>query len=138
VPVTSRQEIRVEVLADGLPRWRPGQACEQEPLEIRLLLGGEAVWETALPIAVRDAPWDDAAQAFIVDPSTLATARRIPYVPSEDELRQLDQQGTPIIQSIPAAWANELCGRLAHHPCIVAWSEPEGGSAKPLVGRCWV
>lgn len=42
----------------------------------------------------------------------------------DDEYSNYDRLGLLIVQVVPAAWIDDVCPRLAHHPSIVAWAVP--------------
>ncbi len=95
------------------PDWSPGKPATLEPVELLLLLDGQSVWETTWLSAV--------AGEIRLDPQRV---QPLAEVLSEASYTQFDQQGLAIAQALPAAWATRVGPRLAHHPCVVAWSAP--------------
>ncbi len=114
------------------------------PVEVRLLAGASAIWkttrETAPPQAVNQPlrraivaklagggfAWhdhgaaDDPLAAFSdLPPGSVAGSRAIF---SEADYGRLDHASVAVVQYVPAAWAESVCARLAHHPAIVAWA----------------
>ncbi len=91
VPIRAGQAASVEALAADLPRWRPNEPCQLATIEVRLLRHGEAVWETTLPTAVR--------QAAATGPLTALV-----QIATEEEFGEFDAAGTPVIPTVPASW----------------------------------
>jgi hypothetical protein len=128
VPIGSEETVTLDLAVAGLPRWAPHQDNALEPIEVRLLRGGEAVWEATRLLAMPDVVWNDHTAAFSTNGQVLRDMQQLVTVPTEEQLTQFDARGTPIIQVVPHRWADEVCARLAHHPSIVAWAAPAGES----------
>src|SRR5690606_19623245 len=64
----------------------------------------------------------------------------------EEVYCQFDRVGASTIQAVPAAWAEAVCPRLAHHPSIVAYTAAAADiAALPIDrrstlpgGRVWI
>ncbi len=123
VPVRAGQAVTVEATAAEFPRWTPGAPCQMADIDVRLLRHGEAVWETTLPTAAPQTP---------LHGGTDRPPTPLDHVPTEEELQRFDAQGIPVTPTVPAAWAPAVCGRLAHHPSIVAWGLPAADSMRSL------
>ena len=109
----------------GLPVWTPDSPATV-PVEIKLLESGSSIWRQSLETGFRPAP-------------ASAESMRIEAILSEHDYADFDHNGTTIIQQVPARWVASVCPRLAHHPCIVAWSRTGGPSADALTfGRPWM
>jgi len=120
-------------------------------LLIRLIEGGTRVWETTLETGHRAMrfempPATDPQVAFLMlndeayrlplralrgsDEQASATNAVLsePLIAErifrDEEYGQFDRLGLRIVQAVPAAWIDEVCPRLAHHPSIVAWAVP--------------
>jgi hypothetical protein len=124
-----------------------GVDCELAAVEIRLLSGGAAVWQTVRETAVERLVWNAASQNLTIAGATVAfpveTFPVTNHAPDRQLLARLQKQPTAIwgsqqvlseawytaldrhnlrvVQAMPAAWAAEVSPRLAHHPSIVAW-----------------
>jgi beta-galactosidase/beta-glucuronidase len=133
VPVRSGQAVDLEVAMPGLPRWTPHSPCELEPIEIRLLLRGEAIWEAIYLLAFRDVELAHDGRSPLVNGQPLPELQRLDQLPTEEELHQFDARGAPVVLVIPRAWAEEICRELAHHPSIVAWATPGDLQLRPFV-----
>lgn len=77
-------------------------------LQIKLLAGGVALWQCERTIAAID-----------IQRRSTSTLGQIL---AEAAYAELDRSGQFVVQAIPIDWADEVCPRLAHHRCIVAWS----------------
>lgn len=133
---------------DGLPQ-RPGSAAASAlKLEIKLLAGGVALWQceqeaaaAALPTSAADTLTVNGAAANlplpvleIASPATdvgqrspTAQALKAPVfglrqILPEAIYTDFDHAGRTIVQAVPLAWAEDVCGRLAHHGSIIAWT----------------
>jgi hypothetical protein len=130
---------------DDWPVW-PDAADEPvlTPVEIRLLSGATALWqtvrETAPPQADDAQPrqamlermlpaealdWFDYLvecdarwQQILDRPGSIAGLRAV--LP-EAAYAALDRANVAVVQQVPVAWTDVVCRRLAHHPSIVAW-----------------
>lgn len=78
-------------------------------LEIKLLAGGAALWQTERRLIAAERP----AQ------TSLESLRQI--LP-EAAYIEFDRSGRGVEQSVPLVWADEICPRLAHLRSIAAWS----------------
>ncbi|HUY90625.1 MAG TPA: hypothetical protein VMV10_17945 [Pirellulales bacterium] len=111
----------------------PLLASAELSLEIKLLAGGVALWQTDRRLAMAEGP----------TPSTVETLRQI--LP-EATYAEFDRAGRTIAQAVPVAWADEVCPRLAHHRSIVAWAASAAELAQAgderlsrlAFGRPWV
>lgn len=108
--------------APDFPPWTAERPTTW-PLEVKLLSGGAAVWQTVRRTSARGVSRD-------------INATRVDQILPETAYLDFDRRGAPIIQYIPSAWAEQVCARLAHHPCIVAWSS-DTPSASITYGRQW-
>jgi hypothetical protein len=111
-----------------------------ELIDVRLLRHGETVWEATRAVAVAQVSWGggrptSVEPAEMSKPQPSAAFRRLTEIPSEDDLSGFDTEGTPVIVPVPLSWAQVVCGRLAHHPSIIAWAEPAGATALPQIDR---
>jgi hypothetical protein len=112
--------------ASDFPVWTPAQPTT-EPIEVKLLEGGESIWQHVRPTAIRGE-------------TDLADAVRIDQVRSDAEYLRFDRDGRSIIQQMPLEWAEHVCSRLAHHPCIAAWSAGPNRPSPQIMdyGRPWI
>jgi hypothetical protein len=112
--------------ADDFPRWTPARPVTA-PIGVKLIEGGESVWQQIRQTAHRG----DVDQSEAVQLSQIL---------SDADYCRFDREGTTVIQSIPQAWADHVCPRLAHHPSIVAWSAAINETAPSIAsfGRLWV
>jgi hypothetical protein len=131
--------------ADDWPSW-PDMLDEPvlTPIEVRLLRGATAIWQTVVETAppqaddanprramlvyarAGDFEWldfvDEQAevwQGLLSRPGTIIGVRAI--LP-EASYKALDRANVAVVQQVPRAWAPIICRRLAHHPSIIAWS----------------
>jgi hypothetical protein len=127
---------RIDVLkeVEDLPRWAPGVPNHLGTVDVSLLQRGEAVWEASLRTALCNIASVSTKQATVLN-----------EIMSEEDYARLDASGQPILQHVPAAWAETVCRRLAHHPSIVAWTAPqdelqqiERGLRPDWFGRPWL
>lgn len=111
---------------DDFPVWTPSRTFTV-PVEIKLLEGSESAWQAVRSTAFRDAV-------------SLANALHVEQIFSETEYLSYDRQGTVVVQRMPIEWSERVCPRLAHHPCITAWSAggDDGILRQPLFGRPWI
>jgi hypothetical protein len=130
--------------AAGLPSWmaEPAQAgARLGQVEVRLLHGGIRLFEAKFSTALRTLAVDpDAGRLEVAGRPIALPVPRVDRLhcaamsmwpaavmsASIDEslLMDCDKQGIAVIQSMPPAWAAEVCPRLAHHPSVVAWVAP--------------
>jgi hypothetical protein len=162
-------EFHLPADAPDLPAWPPDRPGHYSPatINVRLLRVGTRLWETTFWTAHRTVSWDAASgqlavasrslslPAMSIDPT--ASPASIPaggwsaaalcqHVASQPHYETWDERGLAVIQAVPPAWADDVCPRLAHHPCIVAWSTPaaEWRDLRPalrdegLFGRPWI
>lgn len=104
---------------EGFPIWPYPPGCAGLNLEIKLLAGGSALWQTELQTAAPDAQRLTESFGMLKPPSGAADGRQI--LP-DAMYAQFDQSGQAVVQAVPISWAEDVCPRLAHHPSIVAWS----------------
>jgi hypothetical protein len=112
--------------ASDFPSWTPEQPTVA-PMEIKLLAGGGAVWQSARQTGMRTAALGEHLTAVE------------PILP-DSAYADFDSRGTQVIQHVPPTWAERVCARLAHHPCIAAWSAGSGqlSANLPDFGRQWL
>ena len=135
--VPAGEHFELHGVVEGIPPWRDGTAepgpgaARLAEVEIRLLQGGTRLWEAWLHTAL-PATWCESTQQLDqID---------------ERRLAEYDLAGIAVVQSLPIEWANTLCPRLAHHPCIAAWGALADGSGNLTVpghdalyyGRPWI
>lgn len=134
---------RMDPNGDGLPGLTK--------LLIRLIEGGTRVWEKTLEtghrtirfdlppekgnvdrkLLLNDQPYRLPLRAFQISdrqPTPLPDDASEPLLAErifrDEEYAQFDRLGLCIVQAVPAAWIDEVCPRLSHHPSIVAWAVP--------------
>ena len=156
---------KFEISADiaDLPKWSSGSPGSLEPIEVQLLHGGETLWQTARPTAFRPMEWDGTSRLAVGEgedslpllPASATEAAKIlvpdtPFFAAEilpdQSYDRFDALAIPLVQSVPVAWAGEVCPRLAHHPSIIAWSATKmeaanasiGEQGDSFVGRPWL
>lgn len=146
--------------------WIAGRGGSPLHVQVDLLRGGDCVWTEARTTSLRSLDWDPggplrvaghpvaiaAAPRYAAEEGDLALARATPstaaalaFIPRGDYLAQADQRGAALAIYVPAAWAPDVCPRLAHHPAIVAWwtdappaALPVHSTAEGFFGRPWV
>jgi hypothetical protein len=146
--------------ADDWPSW-PDTMDEPvlTPIEIRLLRGGTAIWQTVVETAppqaddanprramlvyarAGDFEWLDFVneqaelwQELLRRPGTVIGVRAI--LP-EASYKALDRANVAVVQQVPRTWAQIVCRRLAHHPSIIAWAaaiDEQAGKDSALAG----
>ncbi len=158
--LAGRGPTMVAVEVDDFCRWLSNVVPRIEPVEIRLLRGGVAIWEATRLTAARAVAWDGSERRLTVDGHAVqidageegtdqenrATATWAEQIHTAEDYERLDRTGQMLIQCVPAAWADVVCRRLAHHPSIVAWGastteqEELAGKMAPLLrdGRPWL
>jgi hypothetical protein len=77
-------------------------------LQIKLLAGGVALWQCERAIAAID--------------NQQRPSATLGQILSEAAYAELDRTAQFVVQAVPIDWADDVCPRLAHHRCIVAWS----------------
>lgn len=146
---------------DDWPAWPdPMDEPVLTPVEIRLTNGRTTLWQTTLETAPPQpaTEWTRAAMAQYL--SGKKPFAWLDYVDLTSESFQhalaqpgrviglrgilpdvayhkLDRANVGVVQQVPGAWADRVCPRLAHHPCILAWALPadEQGDADQLSAR---
>jgi hypothetical protein len=156
--VDSGAPFNLVATIDDWPAWPdPMDEPVLTPVEIRLTNGRTTIWQTTLETAPPqpdtertraamsrflsgDNPlaWldyvDITSGAFLhalAQPGRVIGLRGIlPDV----AYHKLDRANVGVVQQIPGAWTARVCPRLAHHPCILAWTLPaeEQGGADQL------
>lgn len=126
IELQSGESFEIPFEADDFQIWtadRPALA----PLEVKLLGGSSAVWQSELQTALRR----EVANG---------SARRLNEILTDAAYAEFDRKGTPVIQQMPSAWVGEVCRRLTYHPSIIAWSAaPEKTpDTAHLYGRTWL
>lgn len=152
--------------ASSLPLWTRGATNALAPVEIKLLSGGAAVWQTVVPLArVEHAATDlaelesrlgigpepdyltlpadsqtlDDLAKFVRDPSRPVACLGLRRIMAPDAYALLDAVGVCVLQSVPAEWEAEVCADLARHPCIIGWRGGRRDSREEIrYGRPWV
>lgn len=118
------ERFRLEGVAEGFPIWMP-ENPQMVPVEVKLLSGGSAVWQTVLHSALQS-PLE-------------ASATRMEQILPDAAYDQFDRTGRSVVQQVPHRWSEQVCSRLAHHPSVAAWSSLPG---QPLndgnFGRLWI
>jgi hypothetical protein len=149
------ERFKLAELLPELPRW-PASSCPHAtlPVEIRLVAGGAAAWQTVRRTARPRFVWEAGVGRLAV----ADTQVEWPVVVLDPPARQMDERrfsewlaslglplgavvglreifgdalychfdaaGCSVVQFMPLAWADEVCPRLAHHPSIVTWTAP--------------
>ncbi|MBI2827159.1 MAG: hypothetical protein HYX69_21010 [Planctomycetia bacterium] len=152
-PVAAGTSFDFATTAHDWPEWPdPDAEPVLTPVEVRLVAGASAVWqtmrETAPPSAHAAAEWPARVAAFLRHPArpwldyseadspelTAALHRASGgMIGSRGILpdavyKAFDLANVAVVQQVPAAWAAAVCPRLAHHPSIVAWAAPAAES----------
>jgi hypothetical protein len=125
--------------ASDLPTWpgsttSPDAARDSHPatVEVKLIAGGTAVWETRVATARPAYRWKETPAGWQCEgfagsialsetpqPGRIVVTER---VLSQDELLEAAAAGCGIVQSVPLAWAEVVCAARAHLPSLVAWA----------------
>ncbi|HEX7447054.1 MAG TPA: hypothetical protein VF306_05890 [Pirellulales bacterium] len=146
--------------AGDMPVWAPGKAGRLTTVEIKLLSGGEAVWQRQLDTAAiatasqcTEKPAPDVS--FVsgdlvqqVDKLLQQVDVRRPCVVMHQTLPEplyaaFDRAGVAVLQTMPLEWSSAVCLRLAHHPSVSAWCLPPDSPQRPVapsapfLGRPW-
>ncbi|HQU45303.1 MAG: hypothetical protein B7Z73_06625 [Planctomycetia bacterium 21-64-5] len=97
------------------------------PLEVKLLIGGMAVWQAVIDTALRGS---------VANAGTSLAEQILP----DAAYQEFDRNGRTVIQRLPLEWAEPVCSRLAHHPSVVGWSALAGQLPPPAdcYGRPWL
>ena len=123
------------------------------PVRVRLLQGGQRLWECRHVTGLREVRWISLPEAALdiqgrrfplpwptADPLAPAEVDAWPAsgldravgsglvleaILPEAAYARLDEIGARIIQAVPEPWAADVCSRLMHHPSIVAWCDAE-------------
>jgi hypothetical protein len=156
--VDSGAPFNLVATTDDWPAWPdPMDEPVLTPVEIRLTNGRTTLWQTTLETAPpqpdtertrsamaqylsSDKPlaWldyvDITSEAFLhalAQPGRVIGLRGILPDVAYDKL---DRANVGVVQQVPRTWAERVCARLAHHPCILAWTLPaeEQGGADQL------
>ena len=149
------------------PAWPdPYEEAVLTPVEIRLIAGGRAVWQTVCQTAPPQSPEDSQRRAILGQIGGDGPSEWFDYLAEGDAVlsaliargagkviglrgimndavySQLDRANVAVVQLVPPSWAAIVCPRLAHHPSIVAWGAraAEDSSALEAVafGRPWI
>ncbi|HVU90348.1 MAG TPA: hypothetical protein VHD36_23665 [Pirellulales bacterium] len=135
---------------DDWPAWPdPMDEPVLTPVEIRLSDGRSTLWQTTLETAPPQPDAERTRATMLRSLSGEMTLSWLDYVdrasdPFQQALSQpgtvlglrgilpdaayheLDRANVGVVQQVPRAWAERVCPRLAHHPCILAWALPPG------------
>lgn len=168
--------FQLSARCEGLPTWSSGSARELADLEIRLSTRASCIWTQTIRTAATELCWNavnhelrvgsDPVQwplSWLEDllPVSVVASRQASLVPwskfnqaplavaqiwPEEFYCRCDRARMTVLQSLPLAWAEEVGGRLAHHPSIAGWllaeadlSAARSQSLAPLLhGRPWV
>jgi len=149
------ERFELAELVPELPRWQMISGDQRSlPVEIKLVAGGAAAWQTVRRTACPRLVWEATEERLAVGDTQIVWPVVVLDPPARevDERRfgewlaslglpsgaavglreifadrlygQFDTTGCPVVQFMPLAWADQVCPRLAHHPSIVAWTSP--------------
>ncbi len=158
--VTVGEQFAYTAEAGAMPVWAPGESCQLALAEIKLISGGEAVWQRQLETAAIAVESERQGLLTIGDRAItrppfpvdffsgdfqlqiqklvnqLPAAERgvvLPQIWPEPLYTRLDRAGIAVWQAMPPEWAEHVCPRLAHHPSISAWCLPPEAPQRPAI-----